>query len=94
MLCAFIGLMPLGGLMARHKWIFGNKQAGGIRGHWFIGHRAVQLLAVVVALAGFILALVVADTPWDLSKPAPHPLYDLHRLLGVVVMGFVVLQVG
>lgn len=69
-------------------------QNGGIRASWFHGHRASQMLALVLALAGFILALVVFDVSWRLSDPTPHRLYDLHRFLGLVVMAFVVVQVS
>jgi hypothetical protein len=60
MLLAFAALMPLGALLARHKWLAGDKTVGGLRPHWFQGHRAVQVTAVLTALAGFIIALVGA----------------------------------
>jgi len=68
-------------------------QKGVIRGSWFFLHRGVQLLAVLLSLAGFILALVAFKVGWSLSDPTPHPLYDSHRFLGVVVMAFVLFQV-
>jgi hypothetical protein len=58
MLLAFAALMPLGALLARHKWLFGDKQAGGIKPSWFQGHRGIQITALLAALAGFIIALV------------------------------------
>jgi hypothetical protein len=58
MLLAFAALMPLGALLARHKWLFGDKAAGGLKPSWFQGHRAVQVTALLAALAGFIIALV------------------------------------
>jgi hypothetical protein len=58
MLLAFAALMPLGALLARHKWLAGDKAAGGLKASWFQGHRAVQCSAVLAALAGFIIVLV------------------------------------
>ncbi|WIA44627.1 hypothetical protein OEZ86_007344 [Tetradesmus obliquus] len=92
MLAAFAGLMPLGALAARHTWLAGDKTSGGIKPVWFQGHRAVQVTAVVTALAGFIIALVVTDTPWSPAAATPHPLYNLHRYLGVVAIAFTLLQ--
>jgi hypothetical protein len=63
MLLAFAALMPLGALLARHKWLFGDKAAGGIRPSWFQGHRGIQITALLAALAGFIIALV--SGVWD-----------------------------
>lgn len=71
-------------------------QKGGLRPLWFQGHRALQSLAVLLALAGFILALVSFNVPWSnmSASSTPHKLYNPHRVLGVVVMALVALQVG
>eukprot|EP00878_Enallax_costatus_P007997 GHUV01008364.1.p1 GENE.GHUV01008364.1~~GHUV01008364.1.p1 ORF type:complete len:267 (+),score=60.38 GHUV01008364.1:1175-1975(+) len=95
MLLAFIVFFPMGALAARHKWLAGDNVKGGIRASWFHAHRTFQILALLLSLAGFTLALVVFDVSWKLSEssaPTPHKLYDLHRILGVVVMAFVVIQ--
>jgi len=71
-------------------------QKGGIRAGWFHIHRAVQCLAVLLALAGFILALVSFNVPWSnmSADSTPHRLYNAHRVLGVVVIALSILQVG
>lgn len=69
-------------------------QKGGIGSSWFLAHRTFQIMAALLAFAGFILALVVFDVSWKPNSEPPHRLYDLHRILGVVVMAFVVIQVG
>lgn len=72
-------------------------QKGGIRPGWFHIHRAVQTLGLLLALAGFILALAAFNVPWsNMSSAAgstPHKLYNAHRVLGVIVMALCVLQV-
>lgn len=70
-------------------------QKGGIKAGWFHVHRAVQCLAVLLALAGFILAVVSFSVPWSDMAPgtAPHELYNAHRVLGVIVMILSLLQV-
>eukprot|EP00775_Hariotina_reticulata_P007285 gene7285-7498_t len=64
---------------------------GGGEGHK--GGRGVQLLAVLLALAGFIMAVVAFKVSWSLDAPTPHSLYNPHRFIGVVVMGLVLMQV-
>jgi hypothetical protein len=41
-----------------------------------------------------LLLQVVTDVPWSPSAAAPHPLYNLHRYLGVVAIALTLLQVS
>jgi hypothetical protein len=69
-------------------------QKGGISPTWFFLHRGLQLLAVLLALAGFIMALVSFKVGWGVDSATPHSLYNPHRIMGVVVMGLVLVQVS
>jgi hypothetical protein len=57
----------------------------------------VQSTAVLLAVAGFVLAMVKFDVPWSNMTTAggltPHRAYDAHRVLGVIAVGLCVLQV-
>ncbi|GLC44511.1 hypothetical protein PLESTF_000552500 [Pleodorina starrii] len=63
----WIVLVPLGILAARHRWFFAP---AGVVGLWFQVHRAVQLLAVVLITAGFVL-------PWTSFDS-----YDEEQIIG------------
>lgn len=75
---------------------FLHLQKGNIRPGWFHIHRAIQTLSILLALAGFILALVSFNVPWTNMTPGttPHKLYNPHRVLGVIVIALSLLQVG
>jgi hypothetical protein len=47
----------------------------------------------LLLLLPLLLLQVVTDVPWSPSAAAPHPLYNLHRYLGVVAIALTLLQV-
>jgi hypothetical protein len=49
---------------------------------------------LLLLLPMLLLLQVVADVPWSPAAAAPHPLYNLHRYLGVVAIAFTLLQVS
>jgi hypothetical protein len=49
---------------------------------------------MLLLLLLLLLLQVVTDTPWSPAAAAPHPLYNLHRYLGVVAIAFTLLQVN
>jgi hypothetical protein len=55
--------------------------------------RLTVLLLPPPPLLLLLLLQIATDTPWSPNGPAPHPLYNLHRYLGVVAIAFSVLQV-
>ncbi|KAF8055284.1 cytochrome b561 and DOMON domain-containing protein [Scenedesmus sp. PABB004] len=94
MLATFALMLPAGALAARHKWLAGDRAAGGLRGHWFSAHRALQSLSLVASLAGFMLILVVCDVPWAPGAPLPNPCFNAHRGIGIAVMWLMLAQVA
>eukprot|EP00775_Hariotina_reticulata_P005252 gene5252-5487_t len=89
MLAAFGLLMPLGVLLARHKWMFGrNPETGKVLGGWFFFHLSTQLLAIVAAAGGITIAILAFG--W---KDVPGlTLYLPHKWMGLSVMGMALLQ--
>jgi len=89
MLLAFLLLMPSAVLMARHKWLFGDKEAGTIKGVWFTIHMgcniAASLLAVVAA------ALIFARFQWA-GRADASPYYTYHRWFGMAGLAMVFAQ--
>jgi hypothetical protein len=89
MLASFGLLMPLGALLARHKWMFGrNPETGKVLGGWFFFHIITQLLAILAAAGGVVIALLAFG--W---KDVPGlKLYLPHKWTGLGVMGMALLQ--
>jgi membrane protease YdiL (CAAX protease family) len=85
MIAAFALFLPLGALLARHKWAFGRKQ-GGISKLWFMSHVGSQALGAAAALAGLIIALVTFGD--DGSEELWHP----HKVIGIVAVAMVLFQ--
>ncbi len=90
MLSAFALLLPAGALVARHKWVFGDRGTGAISPGWFWAHRGVSLLALLAALAGFILILV--RFKWA-GRAEAAGYYSWHRAVGMAAFYMMVVQV-
>ncbi|KAI8472804.1 MAG: hypothetical protein J3K34DRAFT_519505 [Monoraphidium minutum] len=91
MLAAFALLMPLGLLLARHRWMFGrDPRTGKVIGSWAVVHGFVQLLAVLCGVAGVIVAILGCG--W--KKVVSTPLYEPHKWLGVATLGAALLQLA
>lgn len=57
MVTAWVGLAPLGVLMARHKWLLGDAKLCGLH-LWYRLHMALQLTTLLCTAAGGVLAFV------------------------------------
>lgn len=89
MLTAFALLMPLGALLARHRWVFGrDPRTGKVFGSWVWVHVAVQALAVLCGAAGIVLAIL--STGW--KKLPSVPLYEPHKWLGIATLASALVQ--
>jgi hypothetical protein len=88
MLAAFALLMPLGALLARHKWVFGDASSGKIAPGWYKLHIYIQSLAVLTAVAGTILVFAV----FGRNRQGVAPLYTPHMGLGIAATAAGVVQ--
>lgn len=90
MIAAFALLMPLGVLLARHKWVFGDPEAGKISPMWFHLHRYIQGLAILVAVASIVLVFA----QFGRGRGSVSELYKPHMGLGVAAVAASVVQIG
>ena len=75
MIIAWIGLAPLGVIVARNKYAF----LGISKGAWFQIHRALQIFALLFMVCGLIIALAEFDDPAsDEGKR--------HRRIGIAII--------
>jgi hypothetical protein len=88
MLAAFVLLMPTGILTSRHKWLFGDKDAGKIKGHWYHAHIYIQSLAIVLAIASTILIFAV----FGRNRQRVSDLYTPHMGLGLFAVAAAFIQ--
>ncbi|WIA34838.1 hypothetical protein OEZ86_013136 [Tetradesmus obliquus] len=93
MLVAFCALMPAGMLLARHKWLFGDSEAGRLPNTWRHLHQLLQLLAVLCVIASFGLAMVLFFSE-NGTGAGIHKLYTPHFGLGVAAVAVSVLQLA
>ncbi|WIA14655.1 hypothetical protein OEZ85_003157 [Tetradesmus obliquus] len=93
MLVAFCALMPAGMLLARHKWLFGDSEAGRLPNTWRHLHQLLQLLAVLCVIASFGLAMVLFFSE-NGTGSGIHKLYTPHFGLGVAAVAVSVLQLA
>lgn len=81
-------MLPLGVLIARHRWVFGETKLFGLH-MWFRLHIFFQCFGLALVLAGFISAWACFDsgvTPGGKVGTA-------HVALGYAVLGLATLQV-
>ncbi|GBF98451.1 hypothetical protein Rsub_11096 [Raphidocelis subcapitata] len=90
MLAAFGLLMPLGALLARHKWLYGDHAAEKIHPGWFHLHIRIQVLAILAAVAGTILVFAFFGD----DRKGVNKLYTPHMALGLAAVVAAVLQAG
>eukprot|EP00878_Enallax_costatus_P034313 GHUV01038037.1.p1 GENE.GHUV01038037.1~~GHUV01038037.1.p1 ORF type:complete len:258 (+),score=62.64 GHUV01038037.1:257-1030(+) len=89
MILGFGLLMPLGVLLARHKWMFGrDPETGKVSSGWYYLHILVQVLALLAAAGGVVIAILAFG--WK-DQPG-FMLYLPHKWIGVGVMGMTLLQ--
>ncbi|KAF6260840.1 hypothetical protein COO60DRAFT_838197 [Scenedesmus sp. NREL 46B-D3] len=93
MLVAFCALMPAGMLLARHKWLFGDSEAGRLPSSWRHLHQLLQLTAVLCVIASFGLAMVLFFSE-NGAGSGIHKLYTPHFGLGVAAVAVSVLQLA
>ncbi|GIL86228.1 hypothetical protein Vretimale_13771 [Volvox reticuliferus] len=87
----WIALVPIGILAARHRWIFAP---ASITGLWFQIHRAVQMIAVVLIIAGFVLPWTSFDSNDEQqiigvdheTRMSSDPLLSSHEALAIMLM--------
>ena len=83
---AWAFLLPLGAVVARHKWVLGHHHFQGQKHTWFLLHMGLQLGGVALMLAGFSIAVMkFGDQQSQLGQA--------HRLLGIIVTAMALLQV-
>jgi hypothetical protein len=90
MLAAFALLMPVGALLARHKWLYGDPENQKIQPGWFHLHIRIQMLAIATAVAGVILVFAFFGT----DRQRVNKLYTPHLALGVAATAAAVVQAG
>jgi hypothetical protein len=88
MLAAFALLMPLGALLARHKWLFGDAASGKVAPGWYKLHIYIQSLAVLTAVAGTILIFAY----FGRDRQGISKLYTPHMGLGIAATAAGVVQ--
>jgi hypothetical protein len=79
--CVFI---PIGIVMARHKWIFYDKTFLGLH-VWFHLHRIIQMTGIGLFVASFVIAFVQMGIP-------DKGIGFAHYILGICIMAMVVGQ--
>ncbi|GLI68346.1 hypothetical protein VaNZ11_012748 [Volvox africanus] len=87
----WIALVPLGILAARHRWIFAPVSIVGL---WFQVHRTVQVVAVVLITAGFVLPWTSFDSNDEQqvlgvdheTRMSSDPLLSSHETLAITLM--------
>lgn len=85
MVVAWIGIVSVSILLARHyKIVWENKTICGSK-VWFFCHRSMMLLAVSMIIAAFVVIFVHVDG-WSQVAPNPHP------ILGCISTGLAVIQ--
>ncbi|GIL53925.1 hypothetical protein Vafri_9496 [Volvox africanus] len=89
-LTGWIALVPLGILAARHRWVFAPVSIVGL---WFQVHRTVQIVAVVLITAGFVLPWTSFDSNdeqqvigVDHETRMSDPLLSSHETLAIALM--------
>jgi hypothetical protein len=88
MLGAFLLLMPVGVLLSRHKWLFGDPFTGFVKPVWFKLHIYIQSLAVLAAVAGTVLIFV----QFGINRQGITEWYTPHLALGVAATAAGVVQ--
>ncbi len=88
MATAWMLLLPLGTLLARHKWMFGEAKLFG-RHLWFQLHLALQLSGVAIFVVGFAYSHAYFEGPTTGGQCG-----QAHSMLGIIVMGLATAQVA
>jgi len=84
---AWVLLLPVGTLFARHRPLLGETKLFGLH-IWFQIHRAMQLSGMVLFIVGFAWAVHYFPNPTVMGDTG-----QAHRVLGIIVMGLAGTQV-
>jgi len=87
MTVAWVLLLPLGTLFARHRPLLGDHKLFGLQ-IWFQIHRAMQLSGMVLFIVGFAYAVYYFPRPTVMGETG-----QAHRYLGYICMGLAGTQV-
>ena len=91
MLAAFCVLLPGGALVARHRWMFGrDPRTGKVLSSWAWVHGGLQLLGVLCAAAGIIIA--VLGCGWKTVRSSS--LYEPHKIIGLIAFAMALVQLA
>ena len=88
---AWVLLLPLGTLAARHRWVFGETRVFGLH-LWFRLHVALQLSGMVCFIVGFVYAWKYLPGVGN-GDPTGAKVGLAHMYLGTIIMGLAGLQV-
>ncbi|KAG1665215.1 hypothetical protein FOA52_002617 [Chlamydomonas sp. UWO 241] len=91
MAVAWAGLLPLGALIPRHRWLSCAKFMVGGKQIWFWLHIITQLSGMALFIAGFVIS-------WQYLPGGGLPVTggsvgEAHQVLGIIVMALAGLQV-
>jgi hypothetical protein len=93
MIVAWIFLAPIGLLSARYfKYLFEEHNFLGTK-LWFLIHRPILILAVLVTIAGFIVILEDKDFKWIKPGKNGTRIGLAHSIFGILVIALSVIQV-
>ncbi|KAG1680198.1 hypothetical protein FOA52_000312 [Chlamydomonas sp. UWO 241] len=91
MLAAWIGLIPVAVIAARHRWVFGEAKFRDVH-VWFHIHRGLNLIGVLIFVIGFSYAWSYLPGSGE-GNPVGGAAGRAHMVIGTMVMVLVALQV-